>query len=46
MPLAILDNEIAEGDYKQTLRSQSKCLTQRRLNTTMIGEPAKRGMHF
>jgi hypothetical protein len=39
MQLAILVNEIAKG-------SQSKCLTQRRLNTTIIGELIERGMQF
>jgi hypothetical protein len=28
------------------MRSQSKCLTQRRLNTTKIGKPIKRGMCY
>ncbi len=30
----------------RTMRSQSRCLTQKRLNTTMIGEPIKRGTHY
>jgi hypothetical protein len=46
MQLVILDNEIAEGNYKQSNEVPIKCLTQRRLNTPMIGEPIKRGMCY
>jgi hypothetical protein len=46
MQLAILDNQIAEGSYKQNNEVQSKCWIQGRCNTATIGEPTKRGMRY
>jgi hypothetical protein len=43
--LQILDNEIAEANYKQNNEVPIKMSTSEKLNTTMIGEPTKRGMH-
>jgi hypothetical protein len=43
MQLAILDNEIAEGKYKQNNEVPIKCQIQKRPNTATIGEPTKRG---
>jgi hypothetical protein len=46
MQLAILDNEIAEGNYKQSNEIPIKISDSVRLNTTKIGKPIERGMHY
>jgi hypothetical protein len=46
MQLAILDNEIAEGNYKQNNEVPIEMSDSERHNTATTGEPTKRGMHY
>jgi hypothetical protein len=45
MQVVILDNEIAEGNYKQNNEVSIKMLDSEKMQLATIGEPTKRGMH-
>jgi hypothetical protein len=46
MQLAILIMKLQKEITNRTMRSQSKCQIQKRLNTATIGEPTERGMQY